>query len=162
MEVLFLTVVVLIFLFGFVLLFGAPYLPVLKSELDNALDLIDLKPNQHLLELGCGDGRVLIAAAKKGIRVTGYELNPLLALVAWARTWRYRQTVNVVWSNFWSAEFPDADGIFVFLLPKYMKKLDKKIIQEYSGQKIKLVSFAFKIPGKPSTKKGGVYLYTYN
>lgn len=161
-ELLLLAFVVLVSLFGFVLLFGAPYLPVLRPELDNALSLVDLKPNQHLLELGCGDGRVLLAAARQGLRVTGYELNPALAAISWIRTRRYKSQVRVVWANFWTVKLPPADGVFVFLLPKYMANLDKKITQEYSSKKIKLVSFAFQIPDKPHVRKGGVYLYTYN
>lgn len=148
-------------LFGFVLLFGAPYLPILRPQLVAALDLIDLKPGDHLLELGCGDGRVLVAAAERGLRVTGYELNPLLALIAWLRTRRYGKQVKVVCGNFWRGKLPEAQGIFVFLLPKYMSKLDKKITQEFSNP-VKLVSFAFKIEGKPiTTERTGVFLYKY-
>lgn len=115
-----------------------------------------------MLELGCGDGKVLLAAAKQGILVTGYEINPILALISWARTRKYRGRVKVVWANFWRVTLPGADAIFVFLLPKYMDKLDKKIIQEYSGKKIKLVSFAFKIESKQaSIEEHGVLLYDY-
>lgn len=152
---------VVILLFGFVVLFGAPYLPVLKPQLKIALDLVDLKKGDHLLELGCGDGRVLIAAAERGLRVTGYELNPILALIAWARTRKYRGKVTVIWGNFWNATLPPAQGIFTFLLPKYMDKLDKKIIQE-SSKPVKLVSFAFKIEGKAiAAEQSAVYLYRY-
>jgi SAM-dependent methyltransferase len=160
-ELIFVALFIVVLLFGFVLLFGAPYLPVLRPQLVAALELADLSPGQHLLELGCGDGRVLIAAAERGIIVTGYELNPVLAFVAWVRTRKYRKQVKVIWGNFWRKPFPNADGIFVFLLPKYMSKLDKKIIQEIS-KPVKLVSFAFRVEGKPITKqKSGVFLYVY-
>jgi hypothetical protein len=66
-----------------------------------------------------------------------------------------------VWGNFWLRELPAADAIFVFLLPKYMPKLDKKVIQQ-SSKPVKVVSFAFLIRGKEVTaEKDGVYLYTY-
>src|SRR3982751_238116 len=94
--------VVIIVCFAGVLLFGAPYLPTLKPQIQTALKLADLKSGQTLLELGCGDGKVLIAAAQRGLHVVGYELNPLLFLVAWLRTRRYRKQVRVVWGNFWS------------------------------------------------------------
>lgn len=151
----------LITCFAGVLLAGAPYLPTLKPQVKTALDLADLKPGQTLLELGCGDGRVLSAAAKQGIMVVGYELNPLLALVAWLRTRRYGRQVRVVWGNFWRADWPPASAIFTFLLPRYMTKLDKKCIQ-YSDKPVKLVSFAFEIPNRKIKKQqNGVYLYDY-
>lgn len=161
MAILFFILLAVLLLFAFVLFYGAPYLPTLATQTAAALKLIDLKKGEHLLELGCGDGRVLIAAAEQGIKVTGYELNPLLALIAWLRTRRYGRQVKVVCGNFWSIKLPPAEGIFVFLLPKYMEKLDTKIIQESSGH-VKLVSFAFTIPGKAATReKQGVYLYSY-
>lgn len=161
-EIFLLLAIVLTVLFAFVLLFGAPYLPTLSPQTKAALKLANLKPGEHLLELGCGDGRVMVAAAEQGIKVTGYELNPLLALVSWIRTRRFQGQVNVVWGNFWTKKLPPAEAIFVFLLPKYMEKLDKKIIQETSGH-VKLVSFAFVIPGKKVAKEDeGVHLYTYH
>lgn len=145
-----------------VLLVGAPYVPTLSPQIVAALELADLSADQTLLELGCGDGKVLIAAARQGIQVVGYELNPILALVAWLRTRRYRSQVKIVWGNFWHRSWPPAEAIFVFLLPRYMSKLDKKCIQ-YRHRPIKLVSFAFEVPNKkPVRQKAGVYLYSYN
>jgi hypothetical protein len=153
---------VLLLSFSFVLLAGAPYLPTLSPQIKTALQLIDLQRGQTLLELGSGDGRVLFAAAEQGIQAIGYELNPLLVLYTKLRARKYHGLVTVRWGNFWRQTWPEADGIFVFLLAKYMKKLDKKIVQEYSGQKIKLVSFAFAVPGrKPHQHEAGLFLYRY-
>jgi len=147
--------------FGGVLLFGAPYLPTLKPQIKAALELADLRPGQTMLELGCGDGRVLLAAAKQGINVVGYELNPLLAGLAWLRTMRYRRQVRIIWGDFWHHPWPPAEAIFTFLLPKYMPKLNKKVMQ-YPNKPVKLVSYAFQIPSQPpAAEKAGVYLYKY-
>lgn len=163
MELILLLSCVLIVCFAFVILFGAPYLPTLAPQVKAALQLAELKKGQHMIELGCGDGRVMIAALKQGARVTGYELNPILAGVAWLRTRRFQGRATVICSNFWGKQLPPADVIFTFLLPKYMSKLDNKIIQEYSGKKVKLVSFAFKIPNKQiQAEADGVFLYRYN
>lgn len=152
---------ILVVAFGGVLLFGAPYLPTMNRQVSAALELADLKTGQTLLELGCGDGKVVLAAARKGYRVVGYELNPLLVLVTWLRTRRYAKNVRIIWGDFWRADWPAAEAIFVFLLPKYMKKLDTKIIQ-YKHKPVKLVSFAFEVPGKKSiSKKQGIFLYKY-
>ena len=147
--------------FIFVIAFGAPFLPTLKPEIKNALDLIDLKEGQHLLELGSGDGRILVAAAKKGIYAIGYEINPLLVIYSWLITRRYSKYVSIRMKNYWNIRLPECDGIFVFLLQPYMEKLDKKVSSEISTS-VKLVSFAFTIPNKKISKtQGGMYLYKY-
>jgi hypothetical protein len=162
MNLLIFIVATLVLSFGFVVLFGAPYLPTRKQQTETALDLLDLKSGQTLLELGCGDGRVLKAAAQRGIRGIGYELNPILVIVARLYTWSERKNVKIIWGNYWTQPWPKADGIFVFLLNKLMPKLDTKITQEFSDP-VKLVSYAFAIPGKkPVTEKGGLYLYRYS
>lgn len=161
MTILLLTVVSLVVCFGFVLLFGAPYLPTLKPQILTGLELLDLGPGDTLLELGCGDGRVLIAAAQQGIHVVGYELNPLLAAMSWLRTRRYRPLVRVVWGNYWQSDWPPAQGIYGFILAKYMERLDTKIIQ-YAAKPVRLVSFAFAIPGrKPAAARDGLFRYDY-
>ena len=148
--------------FSFVLLFGAPFLPTLKQQVNEALDLLNLDPNQTMLELGCGDGRVLIAAAERGLTVIGYELNPILAYIAWLRTRRYRSQTKIIWGDFWHASWPPSDGIFGFILPRYMSKLHNKLVH-YPYKPIRVASFAFKIPGKkPARVSKGVYLYEYS
>jgi 16S rRNA A1518/A1519 N6-dimethyltransferase RsmA/KsgA/DIM1 with predicted DNA glycosylase/AP lyase activity len=147
--------------FTAVLFFGAPYLPTRRAQIDAALQLAKLKRGETLLELGCGDGRVLIAAAQKGIKSVGYELNPVLFLVAWFRTRRYRNYARVIWGDFWRKDWPEHQAIFTFLLPKLMPKLNKKIIQS-KHKPVKLVSYAFEVPDRSAdAEKAGVFLYFY-
>ena len=147
--------------FGLVLLFGAPYLPTLTKQMNIALDLLDLKPGETMIELGSGDGKVLIAAAKRGWNAVGYELNPILYVLSRMRTWRYRKQVKIVWANFWIAEWPTADAIFSFVLARQMHKLDKTIEQK-CHQPVSLASFGAPVPGRAIINHiQGVYLYEY-
>lgn len=151
----------ILFLFAVVILFGAPFLPTKRQQIEIALDLLDLKPGQTLLELGTGDGRVQLAAAKRGIKSVGIELNPLLVLIAKIRTWPKRELIKIIWGNYWQMKWPPADGIFVFLIGHYMKKLDEKIAR-YEHKPVSLASFGFEIPGHRAIKKQkGIYLYKY-
>ncbi|MEI9913557.1 MAG: hypothetical protein WDN66_00885 [Candidatus Saccharibacteria bacterium] len=155
-------VLLIVFIFCFAaLVVGAPYLPTLNTQVNAALDLVDLRKGQTLIELGSGDGRVLIAAAKRGINSVGYEINPILVVVSYLITMRYRKQIKIVWGNYWKKQWPDADGVFVFLISRYMRKLDS-YLSDYPHKPIKLVSFAFKIPDKKiSRSEDGVYLYQY-
>lgn len=154
---------VLVFLaYGAVLPFGAPFLPTLDKPSTDALDMLELKPGQTFVDLGCGDGRMLEAAAKRGLSAVGYELNPFLFIYAWLRTRRYGRMVKVKFRNFWYADLSHADGIFVFLLDRFMPKLDKMMLRYSKHREVRLVSHAFKIPGKkPVRKKGAMMLYIY-
>lgn len=136
-------------------------MPTMTKQVDIAFDLLQLQPGQHLLELGCGDGKLLLAAARRGVRATGYELNPILVLVCLIRTWRYRSLVRVRFGNFWRVNWPPTDAIFSFIMPKFMAKLDHKIVSENRGP-LKVVSFAFPVPGRAAQhSQDGVYLYNY-
>lgn len=142
--------------------FGAPYVPTLKSHVPVAFDLLNLAPGQTMLELGCGDGRIVREAAKRGYKVVGYELNPCLAALAWLRTIRYRKQVTIIWGNFFKKELPRADGIFCFIMPRFMPAINEKIMNSDLSP-VKLVSFSFPIPNKqPAAQKNSVLLYTYD
>jgi SAM-dependent methyltransferase len=148
--------------FTLVVFIGAPYLPTHKKQLQNAIDLVNLKSGQTMLELGCGNGRVMLEAAKLGIHVTGIEINPFLVLASKWKLRKYCKITKVVWGDFWRAQWPEqVDVIFVFLLVPYMSKLDGEIKKRYKTP-LNLVSFAFEIPGKKYDKiKSGCYLYKY-
>lgn len=153
--------IIFVLVFSFVILFGAPYLPTLKNSADIAFELLDLKPGDTLLELGSGDGRMLRQAAKRGIKGIGYELNPLLVLYSQIANWRYRKLITFKCRNYWQVTLPECDGIYVFLLDRFMSKLDNKIKAELKSP-VKLVSNAFKIPGKkPIKQKNALFLYKY-
>lgn len=73
-------------IFGLVVLFGNTYLPILKIKRLESLEFLDLKLGQTLLDLVCGDGRMLAEAVKQGINAIGYEkpiLNSSVKLVTY-------------------------------------------------------------------------------
>ena len=152
--------VLVVLAYGWVILFGAPYVPTLKPQRQAAIKLLNLKQGQHFVDLGCGDGSLLVLAAKQGWQATGYELNPFLVLVAWLRTRRYGRRVRVVWGSFWRADLSQVDGVFVFLIDHYMTKLDRLL---NDGPKpLRVVSNSFRIPGRSySQKQGPLFLYIY-
>lgn len=161
MELLFILIVAIVLCFGVTVFFGAPYLPTLKPQITTALDMLELKSGQTMLEIGSGDGRVLRAAAARGWHVIGYELNPILVLISLWVTRKYRKQVRVIWGDAFRKNWPVTDGIFIFGLDRLMPKLNTKVVQ--SQQKpVKVVSFTFRIPERePDAHEAGVFLYKY-
>ncbi|MBW3538256.1 hypothetical protein KY386_02060 [Candidatus Parcubacteria bacterium] len=147
--------------FGLGAVLGAPYLPVLRRDVEALLDLAALKPGEHLIDLGSGDGKLLKAAARRGLRATGYEINPLLYLVSRLNCWRYRRLVTIHLADFWRVPWPPAEAIYVFLIGRYMAKLDRQM-QRRLQRPTRVVSYVFEIPGRrpvASTKNAHCYRY---
>ncbi len=146
--------------FGLGALLGAPFLPIRRPDLDAALDLAGVAAGQTVIDLGSGDGRMLVAAARRGATAIGYEINPLL--VAWSRvaTWRYRRHVTIHLADFWHAKLPEADVIYTFLLTRYTARLDRKLAAEIK-RPTKLVSYVFALPRTPIKQTRNTFLYQY-
>ena len=155
-------VVLLIAAYGLVIFFGAPFLPTLRAERERAMDLLDLKKGQLFVDLGSGDGIMLVMAAQRGWRAVGYEINPFLWFYSWLRTRRFGGRVKVKMTSFWHADLSKADGIFVFLITHHMKHLDRLLSKRNSKKPLKVVSNSFKIPGRKIQKSSGpMFLYEY-
>lgn len=149
-------------MFGLAVILGAPYVPTRAKTARRALKLLNLERGQTLLDLGAGDGAMLVAAAKKGIRAVGYEINPILYLIAKLRTRKYHDLVDIKLADYWHAELPPAEGIYIFLIGRYMKRLDNKLSEEIR-RPTNVLSYAFKIPGKKVVAADGeLFLYKYS
>ncbi|QQR53234.1 hypothetical protein IPG36_04085 [bacterium] len=147
--------------FGLGAWLGAPYLPILASDRRQLLALANLKPGQTIIDLGSGDGRLLFAAAKQGIRGIGYEINPLLVIISRIVCWRYRTLVTIHLANFWQIKLPPADAIYVFLIARYMPKLEQKLRRDIT-QPTLVVSYVFALPeSKPIRQNATSAVYQF-
>lgn len=143
---------------GFV---GAPYVPILRQDTRALLELADLKPGQTLVDLGSGDGRLLRAAAAQGIRCIGYEINPFMVAISKILCWRYRRLVSIHLADLWQIDIPPADVVYVFLMPKFMAKLDQRLKTQIH-QRTRVISYAFEIPNQPQIAHNkNTFVYEY-
>lgn len=151
--------------FVWVVFIGAPYVPAHTAAVEKAIREVKLSNNGRVLDLGCGDGKFLLAAAKKGYKCTGYEFNIFVSLIARFRLRKFPMA-NIRSENLWKVEFPeDTEVVYVFLLEKFMVRLDEKMKTEAKRleKDLTLISYVFKIPGKkPIKENGGVRVYRYS
>lgn len=155
----------LLVLFLFFILFpiirGAPFLPIKKQRIERAIKLLNLKPAQKVVDLGAGDGRILITCAKKGARAIGFEINPFLV-------WKANQNIKkqnlenlakCYWKNFWWQDLSQFDIVFIYGISYIMKSLEKKLKKELKPG-AKVVSFIFPFPNwQAEVEKDGIYIY---
>lgn len=140
---------------------GAPYVPMQRKEKDTVIKLSELTPGQTLIDLGSGDGCVLIAAGKKKINAIGYEINPILCVFTWMRiqlsgTRRY---CRILCRNFWKQDLSNADALFVYGIPHIMKRLQEKIQRE-CREGVRIISFGFRFPDwQPILTHGRLRVY---
>lgn len=102
---------------------------------------------KSLLDLGCGDGRLLwrMAQAQPDCQFVGIESAPLLYLIA---RWRCRNQPNcrIEFGDFWARSWAEFDVVFAFLSPEPMLPVWRKRLRE-GGEGAVLVSLAFTVPG---------------
>ena len=112
---------------------GAPWIPTRKKKVRQMLSLAYIQPDEVLYDLGCGDGRFIITAARKfGAKAVGIEINPILYL--WCQLsitiLGLRRRVKVLYGNFFKRNLSEADVITCFLLQETNDKLEDKLLRE--------------------------------
>jgi len=128
----------IIILFVFVATFayagyrGAPWAPTRKEDIARFLELAEIKGGEKVYDLGCGDGRLLFAAAEKGATVVGYEISLLPYLIAKVKQLLFprKKQTKILFKDFWHVDLKDADLVYFFLMPKVYKKLKEKLEKE--------------------------------
>ena len=124
------------------------------------LNLSDLKSDEVLMDLGSGDGRIIVEAAKTGARCVGIEINPTLYWLSKIKIFFSRlDNAKVQRTNLWITDLKEVDVLTLYFIPSKMDKLRKKIKKEMRpGSRV--VSHAFAFPDWQYTKKDDkVYLY---
>jgi SAM-dependent methyltransferase len=111
----------------------SPYVPTLPEIVDAMLKLADVKSGDLVVDLGCGDGRIVIAAAHKfGARARGMELNPELAREARenARKAGVADRVQIIEGDLFEADVRDATVVALYLLPEVNLKLRPVLMRQ--------------------------------
>jgi hypothetical protein len=143
-------------------LMGGPYVATNDSNIKNTLKLAGDVKGKKMADLGSGDGRLVVAFAKKGVKEAhGFEINPFLVL--WSRFLIRRKKLNSVafihLTNFWKQDLSKFDIVTDFTVSFLMFKLEKKLKNELK-RNARVIVHAFKFPfWKERKKLGAVRLY---
>lgn len=110
-----------------------PYLPTPTRVARCMLQLAEAKPGELVVDLGCGEGNVLIAAAKYfKCRCVGIEIDPRLAKRAKKRAEEegVEDLVEIIMGDLFLYDLSSADIVTLYLLPKTIRLLQYKLAEE--------------------------------
>ncbi len=142
--------------------FGAPYVVTRREDVETMIHLARLTTDDRVADLGSGDGRIVIAAAKAGVKdALGIEING--ALVKTSRVTAKRlnlANVRFLAQSFWKTDFSDRTVIFLYQVPYAMKRLESKLLAELpAGARVVSNDFRF-VNWKPSEEHERIHVYT--
>ena len=128
--------------------YGLPLVSTKPERIRKALRMAQLQPDETLCDLGAGDGRVLLIAARDfGARAVGIEVGPLQCALIWLRATvgGLGRQVQVKWANFYKADVSEADVVFVYATSTEVRKLAQHLEQKMK-QGARLVSISADFP----------------
>jgi len=160
MILFFFFILIIIFLiFYFTILLGGLLLavpvPTPQKAVEAMLKLAQVTSKDKVYDLGCGDGRIIITAAKKFNALgVGFELSLFHFLYTKMRIFKegLRNKVKVFYKNFYKADLSEASVITIFGYPSKMKKVGEMLLKK-ARPKTRVISYAFPIPNLKLIRK---------
>ncbi len=172
MDILIISTFILIFLIILLLFsgiwptfFGAPWVPTKRELIHRMMKLAEVGPADTVYDLGCGDGRILIIAAREyGARAVGVEIEPLKYILCQflITVLGLRKQVTIHLGNFFNHDLSDATVVVCYLLKDTNKQLLKKFHQELAPG-TRVLSNIFTFPKMDPVKEDDTaLLYIFN
>jgi SAM-dependent methyltransferase len=123
------------------------WVPTPPEVVEKMLDVAKVTPDDFVMDLGSGDGRNVIAAAKRGARALGVEYNPDMVKLSerMAREAGVADKAKFVQGDMFEADISEATVLALFLLPDNLKRLEPKIRAMKPGSRVVVNTFG--IPG---------------
>lgn len=143
-------------------LMGAPYVRSKKEKIARMLAYARITPEDRVVDLGSGDGSLVIAAAAAGAgAVIGVEMNPLLVWYSRIRIRRagFQGRARIIRGNFYTTPLRSTDVLMLYLWPSTLDNLREKMERELEAGS-RVVSNAFPVAGwTPVRHEDGVFVY---
>jgi SAM-dependent methyltransferase len=120
------------------------YVPTPQEVVDRMLDMAEVKPGDYMIDFGCGDGRMVVSAAKRGARGYGVDINPVRIREANENAKKAGVTDKVEFkiANLFEEDLSKADVMAMYLLTDINLRLRPKILDTMKpGSRV--VSHAF-------------------
>ncbi|MDO8425646.1 MAG: hypothetical protein Q7T01_04005 [bacterium] len=158
---LFVLLMVTLVTFAYAGLRAAPWVPTRTGDVERFVRMARLRPGERFYDIGCGDGRLVSAAAHAGADAVGFECSLLPYALSWLRP---GARGRVRYRDFWHQPLHDADVIYCWLMPGVYPKLKAKFERECRpGTRIVLYVWPMEgwAPHEVDIAEGSPKLYAY-
>ena len=139
-----------------------PFVTTSSDHVKIVLDLANISQGQWIVDLGSGDGRMVVAFARAGGRVDGIEFNPDLVKKSRNRIGEMglQDRARILEKSFWEVDLSPYDLVYIYGMQSMMDRLEQKLEKElHPGAKF--ISNIFRLPHwKIKKSKDGVNLYS--
>ncbi|XP_026885579.2 ATP synthase subunit C lysine N-methyltransferase isoform X2 [Electrophorus electricus] len=100
-----------------------PFVPATATQVKNVMNVLQARSGS-LVDIGSGDGRIVIAAAKAGFRAAGFELNPWLVWYSRYRAWRegVSHCTSFHIADLWKVSFSQYSNVVIFGVPQMLRR----------------------------------------
>jgi hypothetical protein len=114
------------------------WVPTPQALVDKMLDMAKVTPQDFVMDLGSGDGRTVISAAKRGVKAMGIEYNPDMVDLSKrnAATEKVSDRATFMKADLFETDFSQASVVTMFLLPDINLRLRPKILEMKPGTRI--------------------------
>ncbi len=132
----------------------APYVASPARVVDRMLEMARIKPGETLYDLGCGDGRILIAAVEKyKVKAVGVEISPRLAAKATTSIEKagLQAQARVIQGDLLNVDFTGANVVTIYLETQLNSQL-RPLLEKYLKPGARVVSHDYEIPGWKASK----------
>lgn len=146
------------FIFALIALFAraktpdVAFVPTPQTAVDEMLDLAEVKPTDTVYDLGSGDGRIVVSAAKRGAKAVGYDINPTRVREGREniRSNKVDHLAKIFEGDIFEQDLSGATVVTLYLLPALNDRLVPQLNKMRPGSRV--VSYDFGIAGSTPKK----------
>jgi len=106
------------------------WVPMWSKDIEEVIKLAELREGEKFCDLGCGEGRMLLAASQSGAEAIGYEISILPYVIAKIRSLFSKNKIEIRFKDFWLVDLSEMDVVFFFLIPNIYPKMKEKLQKE--------------------------------
>lgn len=141
--------------------YDIPFVPSSDEKTLTMIRIANIRPGEQAVDLGAGEGKLVLAMAAKGAQAVGIEIDEERSMISISKISRagLQNRARIINGSFWEHDLSPYDLIVLYGVPSIMERLEKKINNE-AKPSVRVVSNHFIFPNwRPEKTVNNVYLY---